>query len=132
MEQQGRMSKIQVFGTDLDDSAVLTRFDQGRETERAEVGVGKPDGEGFAPRDVPGATAAAGRTVAQSFACGSGRQWAQTEPWSTKCAPDVRNPRRCWRGLPRASLAVLLDRHGNRALGVLGIDDADERGLAIP
>jgi hypothetical protein len=27
----------------------LTRFDQGRETERFEVGVGKPDREGFAP-----------------------------------------------------------------------------------
>src|SRR3982074_3986848 len=39
----------------------LTRFDQGWETERFEVGVGKPDREGFAPGDVPGATAAAGR-----------------------------------------------------------------------
>jgi hypothetical protein len=39
----------------------LTRFDQGREAERFEVGIGKPNGEGFAPGEMPGATAAAGR-----------------------------------------------------------------------
>ena len=39
----------------------LTRFDQGRQTKRFEVGVGQPDREGFAPGDVPGAAAAAGR-----------------------------------------------------------------------
>jgi hypothetical protein len=39
----------------------LTRFDQGWKTEQFEVGVGKPNREGFAPGDVPGATAAAGR-----------------------------------------------------------------------
>src|ERR1700720_894286 len=39
----------------------LTRIDQGGETERFEVGIGKPDGEGFAPGDVPWATAAVGR-----------------------------------------------------------------------
>src|ERR1700726_680773 len=39
----------------------LTRFDQGWETEQFEVGVGKPNTEGFAPCDVPGATAASGR-----------------------------------------------------------------------
>ena len=39
----------------------LTRFDQGWETEQLEVGVGKPNREGFAPCDVPGATAASGR-----------------------------------------------------------------------
>jgi CBS domain-containing protein len=38
-----------------------TRLGQGRETERSEVGVGKPDREGFAPGDVPGATAAGSR-----------------------------------------------------------------------
>ena len=38
-----------------------TRLGQGRETERSEVGVGKPDREGFAPGDVPGAAAASGR-----------------------------------------------------------------------
>src|SRR5258705_553966 len=37
------------------------RFDQGWETEQFEVGVGKPNREGFAPCDVPGATAASGR-----------------------------------------------------------------------
>ena len=39
----------------------LTRFDQGRETERFEVDIGEPDREGFAPGDVPRATATAGR-----------------------------------------------------------------------
>ena len=39
----------------------LTRFDQGWETERFEVGVGKPNRKGLAPGDVPGAAAAAGR-----------------------------------------------------------------------
>jgi hypothetical protein len=39
----------------------LTRFDQGGETERFEVVIGQPDGKGFAPGDVPWATAAVGR-----------------------------------------------------------------------
>jgi hypothetical protein len=39
----------------------LTHFDQGWKTEQFEVGVGKPNREGFAPCDVPGTTAASGR-----------------------------------------------------------------------
>ena len=42
----------------------LTRFDQGRETERCEVGIGESHGEGFAPGEIPGSTAAT-RRVAQ-------------------------------------------------------------------
>src|SRR6516164_8051826 len=38
----------------------LTRVEQGRETERFEVGIGEPHRERFAPGKVPRATAAAG------------------------------------------------------------------------
>src|SRR6516162_2436449 len=38
----------------------LTRFEQGRETERFEVGIGEPHRERFAPGQVPRTTAAAG------------------------------------------------------------------------
>src|SRR6516164_4313176 len=38
----------------------LTRFEQGRETERFEVGIGEPHRERFAPGKVPRTTAAAG------------------------------------------------------------------------
>jgi hypothetical protein len=44
----------------------LTRFDQGWETERFEVGVGKPNREGFGPSEVPGAASATGRVASQS------------------------------------------------------------------
>ena len=49
-----RIRRFKKFGA-------LTRFDQGGETERFEVGIGKPDGKGFAPGDVPWTTAAVGR-----------------------------------------------------------------------
>src|SRR5713226_9429307 len=41
----------------------LTRFDQGRETERVEVGIGEPDGEGSASGEIPRTAAAAGRVT---------------------------------------------------------------------
>src|SRR5712672_4718157 len=39
----------------------LTCFDQRRETERFEVGIGESHGEGFAPGNMPGSTTATGR-----------------------------------------------------------------------
>jgi hypothetical protein len=39
----------------------LTRFDQGREAERFEVGIGEPHREGFTSGEMPGSTAATGR-----------------------------------------------------------------------
>ncbi len=39
----------------------LTRFDQGWEAERFEVGIGEPHGEGFTSGEMPGSTAATGR-----------------------------------------------------------------------
>ena len=58
----------------------LTRFDQGRETERFEVGIGEPDREGFTPGEMPGATAAAGRIAqlprdSQRDECRSATPW---------------------------------------------------------
>jgi hypothetical protein len=46
------------------------------------VGVGKPDGEGFAPGEMPGATAAAGRV--QQFPCDS--QCDKRSAAATRCA----------------------------------------------
>src|SRR4029077_3912115 len=41
----------------------LTRFDQGREAERFEVGIGESHGESFAPGEMPGSTTAAGHVA---------------------------------------------------------------------
>ena len=40
---------------------LLTRFDQGREAERLEVGIGEPHREGSTSGEMPGSTAATGR-----------------------------------------------------------------------
>src|ERR1700730_2116968 len=61
----------------------LTRFDQGRQAERFEVGSGKADGEGFAPGETPRATAAAGRVA--PFPCDSQRDQRRTA--ATWCFP---------------------------------------------
>src|SRR5271165_7007513 len=73
----------------------LTRFDQEGETERFEVGIGKPDGEGFAPCDVPWATAAVGRIAqlpkdSQCDQCRPAATWCfpLTPPCSPQSQPD--------------------------------------------
>src|SRR5215831_2978321 len=65
----------------------LTRVDQGRETERFEVGVGKPDREGFAAGDVPGATAASG-CVTQFPQGSQGDQRRTTATWCFPLPPQ--------------------------------------------
>src|SRR5229473_3564827 len=65
----------------------LTRFDQGWETERFEVGVGKPKREGLAPGDVPGATAAAGR-IAQFPRDSQCDQCRTTATWCFPLTPQ--------------------------------------------
>ena len=65
----------------------LTRFDQGWETERFEVGVGKPNRKGLAPGDVPGATAAAGR-IAQFPRDSQCDQCRTTATWCFPLTPQ--------------------------------------------
>src|SRR6266436_4188790 len=55
-------------------------LDQGRETERFEVGIGESHGEGFAPGEMPGSMTAAGHVAqlppdSQRDECGSPRPW---------------------------------------------------------
>src|SRR6516165_2395879 len=45
------------------EKVTLTRVDQGREAERFEVGIGESHREGFAPGEMPGATAATGHVA---------------------------------------------------------------------
>jgi hypothetical protein len=44
----------------------LAPIEQCWKAERFEIGIGKPNGEGFGPREVPGAKTATGRVVGQS------------------------------------------------------------------
>ena len=64
----------------------LTRFDQGRETERFEVGIGESHGESFAPGEMPGATTAAGH-VAQFPQDSQRDECRSATPWSFPLAP---------------------------------------------
>src|SRR5262249_30824387 len=64
----------------------LTHFDQGRETERFEVGIGKSHGERLAPGNMPGAAAAAGR-VAQLPEDSECDECRSATPWSFPLAP---------------------------------------------
>ena len=65
----------------------LTRFDQRWKTEQFEVGVGKPNREGFAPCDVPGATAASGR-IAQFPRDSQCDQRCTTATWCFPLTPQ--------------------------------------------
>src|SRR5450432_885567 len=65
----------------------LTRFDQGRETERFEVGVGESHGEGFAPGEMPGSTAATGH-VAQLPRDSERDKCRSPTPWCFPLAPE--------------------------------------------
>src|SRR6266705_17670 len=65
----------------------LTRFDQGRETERFEVGIGEPHREGFAPGEMPWSTAAAGR-VAQLPRDSQRDECRSPTPWCFPLAPE--------------------------------------------
>ena len=64
----------------------LTRFDQGQETERFEVGIGKSHGERFTPGDMPGATDAAGH-VAQLSRDSECDECCSATPWCFPLAP---------------------------------------------
>jgi len=65
----------------------LTPFDQGQESERFEVGIGECNREGFAPCDVPGATAASGRIeqFPRDSQCDQGRT---TATWCFPLTPQ--------------------------------------------
>jgi hypothetical protein len=65
----------------------LTRFDQGRKTERFEVGIGESDGEGFAPGEMPGSTAASGH-VAQLPRDSQRNECCSPTPWCFPLAPE--------------------------------------------
>src|SRR5450631_1703918 len=65
----------------------LTRFDQGRETERFEVGVGESHGEGFAPGEMPGSTTATGH-VAQLPRDSERDKCRSPAPWCFPLAPE--------------------------------------------
>jgi hypothetical protein len=65
----------------------LTRFDQGRKTERFEVGIGESDGEGFAPGEMPGSTAASGH-VAQPPRDSPRDECCSPTPWCFPLAPE--------------------------------------------
>src|SRR5713226_4165253 len=64
----------------------LTRLDQGRETERFEVGIGESHGEGLAPGEMPGSTAAAGH-VAQLPRDSQRDECRSPTPWCFPLAP---------------------------------------------
>src|SRR6516162_957726 len=69
----------------------LTRFDQGGETERLEVGIGEPDGKRFAASDVPWTTAAVGRIAqlskdSQCDQCRTTATWCF--PLTPHCSPQ--------------------------------------------
>src|ERR1039458_650942 len=64
----------------------LTRFDQGQETERFEVSIGKSHGERFTPGNMPGATTAAGR-VAQLSRDSECDECRSATPWCFPLAP---------------------------------------------
>src|ERR1700680_3757275 len=64
----------------------LTRFDQGQETKRFEVGIGKSHGERFTPGDMPGGTAAAGH-VAQLSRDSECDECCSATPWCFPLAP---------------------------------------------
>src|SRR5207302_10168409 len=63
----------------------LTRFDQGWKTEQFEVGVGKPNREGFAPCDVPGATTASVAQFPRDSQCD---QRCTTATWCFPLTPQ--------------------------------------------
>src|SRR5258708_9374142 len=65
----------------------LTRFDQGRETERFEVGIGESHGEGFAPGEMPGSMAAAGH-VAQLPPDSQCDECRSPTPWCFPLTPE--------------------------------------------
>ena len=63
---------------------MLTRFDQGQEAERFEVGIGEPHREGFTSGEMPGSTAATGR-IAQLTRDSERDQCRSATPW---CFPQ--------------------------------------------